>query len=361
MTTETKTQIPWDKFSEEEIQHLISMLFFNLNYHIEHLHKSDRANESGADIIVKKGKENIAIAVKIKPDNKDRTQLIDLVARRESKKIYIYIKTPTSKFINFIKKYNKKVEFWDAKKLNDFFFQKNPYFSSYIIFDNHQINDSLIEIKELLFWLLELSKDAAKKEFSPMDKESHFLLWRLKDASVVLNQTNFLIERLFEEPFNFKNKIFEEHFIRIFLNYLDTLQIKIISFKKYFLKFLEKNPQLVLNSISEHSSSSHWFFISGYNPINDISVLKNELNEAIENKKLLNILHKNIKKKRYRDIEEYEKDIAKGNDIWKAIQNKLKSLHYLGEGIEYVIDDILTQNFNDPDRLDIAKDFDDFF
>lgn len=359
-TKETKIQIPWQKFNEEEIQHLIAMLFHTLNYHIEYLHKSDRANEEGADIIVKNKKETIAIAVKIKPNNKDRPQLIDLSKRKEKKKIYVYINTPTKKFLDFTKRY-KNVEFWDAKTLNNFFIEKNLYFSSFIIFDNHPINEKLIEIKEFLFWLWNLSQEKKKKEIKPLDKDSFFLLWRLKDAAVVLNQTNYLIERIFDDPFNFKSKKLDEHFIRIFLNYLDTLETKIDSFLKYFCKFFKKNKDIVLNSIIEHSTRSHWFWIAGYKPLNDISFLKSELKEAIETKKSLDELNKlrnKLNKKKKKEIEDYEKEALRNNNVWSAIQEKLKSLHYLGEGIEYVIDDIFRENFNESNRLDITKDLD---
>lgn len=42
-------QIPWKNFTEEEIQTFISMLFHSIGYNIEELHKSDRANENGAN------------------------------------------------------------------------------------------------------------------------------------------------------------------------------------------------------------------------------------------------------------------------------------------------------------------------
>lgn len=357
---EAKIQIPWQKFSEEEIQHLIAMLFHTLNYHIEHLHKSDRANEDGADIVIKNKKENIAIAVKIKPNNKDRPQLIDLSKRKDKRKIYVYIQTPTKKFLEFIKNY-KNIEFWDVKTLNTFFIEKNLHFSSFIIFDNHPINERLVEIKEFFFLLWDLSHELKKEKIDNLDKESLFLLWRLKDASVVLNQTNYLIERIFDEPFNFKNKKFSEHFVRIFLYYLDILETKIISFLKYFIKFFEKNLKIVLNSIIEHSTSSHWFWIAGYKPLNDIAFLKRELKEAIKDSdsiKKLDKLKNKLSKKEKKEIKDYEKEISRGNNVWNAMRGKLKSLHYLGEGIEYIIDDIFRENFGELDRLDIAKDLD---
>ena len=56
--------------------------------------KSDRANENGADLIVKDKTEEIAIAVKIKPDQKDRYQLIELSRRQEKEKYMSILKLP---------------------------------------------------------------------------------------------------------------------------------------------------------------------------------------------------------------------------------------------------------------------------
>ena len=353
-------QIPWEKFREEKIQHLIAMLFLTMGYQIENLHQSDRANEKGADIIVKKSKDKIAIAVKIKPRHKDRSQLMELADRKEKRKIYVYTQTPTKNFKDFMKKY-EKIEFWDVKKLNEFFIRKNLYFSSFIIFDNHPINEKLIQIKEFLFLLWDLSKNQKKKRVKQMDKDSLFLLWRLKDAAVVLNQTNNLIARLFDTPFYFKNKKIDEHFIKIFLSYLDILEIKLSSFLDYFIQFFERNKKLVLNSIIEHSTRSHWFWIASYKPLNDISTLKRELKEVIESEKALSKLNKmknKLSRKEKKEIEDYEKEIKRNNNVWKVMQSKLKSLHMFGEGVEYIIDDIFRENFKEPNRLDISRDLD---
>lgn len=350
-------QLPWKKFDEEEIQHLIAMLFFSLDYHIQHLHKSDRANENGADIVVKKDQEDIAIAVKIKPDQKDRYQLIELSRRSEKRKIYVHIETPTKKFLDSMKEDGKDVEFWDVKKLNNFFFDKNPYFASFIIFDNHSINEDLVKLKEFLFLLWDWAHEA-KDTKKPMDKESTLLLWRLKDSAVTLNQTSYIIERLFEEPFNIKNKEYDNHFTIMFMDYLDRLSRKLSSFLSHFMTFFTKNQQLVLDSIRHHQTSSHWLWVGGYKPLIDINSIKKDLKEATENRKLMQDIDEKMKEEDRLEIEKYEKEAEKGNDVWKGIHNKLKSLHYLGEGIEYVVDDILLEHFDDPDRLDVAEDLD---
>jgi len=352
-------EIPWKKFTEEEIQTFIGMLFHSLEYHVEELHKSDRANEGGADVVAKKEDESIAIAVKIKPDNKDRPQLIDLSKRKEKKKIYVYIDTPTKKFLDFMK-IHKKVEFWDIKKLNDFFISKNIYFAANIIFDNHSINEKLSLIQYILYQSWKKSHKAKKKKIKQLDKKSFFMLWRLKDMAVTLHQTNNLIERLFETPIKNKNDELNIHFLKIFLDYLDILESKISEFITFFVQFHIKNKELVNNSIAEQSNRSHWLWIAHHQPLNDLRVLKRELKDAIKEKKLYEDLVKGLyQAPEDKELKKYEEEIAKGNDIWQAIHKKLKDLSIFGSGVEEIIDDIVKEYFQDYNTLTGMKQFDD--
>ena len=361
MTMINHIEIPWKKFKEEEIQTLIAMLFHSLDYHIEELHKSDRANECGADVVAKKGNESIAIAVKIKPSHKDRYQLIELSGRQENRKIYVYIETPTKKFLDSMKKNGKKIEFWDIKKLNDFFVTKNLYFTAIVVFDNHPVNDKLSVIKFLLYQSWKKSHNAKKKKIKPIDKKSFFMLWRLKDMAVTLHQTNSLIERLFETPINNKNQELNLHFLNIFLDYLDILESKIAEFLNFFVQFHIKNKELVNNSVVEQNNRSHWLWISHHQPLNNLHILKKELKEAIRDKKMYEEFTKKMDKvPEDKKIKEYEEEMAKGNDTWQAIHKKLKDLSIFGSGVEEIIDDITKEYFQDYDTLSGMKQFDDF-
>lgn len=121
---EYKIEIDWDKFDEPQIQTLIAILFQSIGYSSDNWHQSDRAREEGADLVLKKSKESIALAVKIKPKNNDRQQLSDLSKRAEQKKIYVYIQTPSGKFRESMREYEGKVDFWGKKGINDFFVTK---------------------------------------------------------------------------------------------------------------------------------------------------------------------------------------------------------------------------------------------
>ena len=360
--TKFRIEIPWTKFNEEEIQTIIAILFHSLGYSIHHLHKADRANEGGADLVVKKGKETIAIAVKIKPRHQDRYQLLELSRRAEKKKIYIYIQTPTKKFLESMELDGKNVEFWDITKLNNFFIEKNMYLTVNLIFENHRIHDKLELIKYLFSQLWFKSEKIKKKKFKKMTKKSFFLLWRLKDSSVTIHQTNnLLISSITDTPLNFHNRELNEQFVRTFLKYLDYLELKIASFEKYFIEFYKMNQELVDNSIIENLARSQWFMIASYKPRKNLNTLQEELKKAIKNEKIFKELTNNpIENLQDSDMEEYYKKLENSNDVWMSIKGQISDLLLIGQGIEEIIDDIVNEYFNDYAMLDTMKDFEEY-
>ncbi len=341
----------WEKYSEEEIHFLIKVLFSSLGYNIKDLHKSDRANEDGADILVEKEKERIAIAVKVKPGGNDRPQVIELSKRKELKKIYIYSKTPTTKFREFMKEFDGKIDFWDYQKLNNFFKNQNPYLMANLLFEESDVHLSLDQIKFLLFTIKNQIKKNEKEKIKEMDKDSLLILWRLKDISVTIHKTNKLIFPFLLEPMNFKDKNLDQHFLNLFLDYLERLDNECNLFIKYFIKFYEKNKKLVENSFVESFVRSHWIWIANFKPINDVNSMKSILKKSIEDKELLEKLEKELPEKKDSEKERYWADAAKSNSIWKAMEKQVGDLYMMGMAIEYVVDDIMNEYLGDPDSL----------
>lgn len=333
---EYRIEIDWSQFDEPQIQTLIAILFQSIDYSIEYLHQADRAREEGADLVVKKPTDSIALAVKIKPKNKDRQQLSDLSKRNERKKIYVYIQTPSGKFRESMSEYDGKVDFWDEKKLNDFFVKENLGFTSNLIFDSHKISHTILESQRTLIELhnkcLTLNKKATRK----LDRKSFLLLFRLKDDAVSLHKPNENMITLLEKPLNIKNRRLNEHFLKIFLEYMDILNTRLTSFMYYFGIFYKQNEDLVHNSMIEHIGESHWLWICHYKSDNSLFSLQKELKEVIKTDKLL---------KGFPDKEEekYWRERAKNNDVWSAMESRVRSLMIFGEGVEAIIDDIVEE------------------
>ncbi len=337
---EYRIEIDWNQFDEPQIQTLIAILFHSLGYAVDNLHESDRARADGADLIVKTKAESIAIAVKIKPDNKDRLQLSDLSRRKEKKKVYVYIKTPTGKFRESMNDYEETVEFWNENKLNEFFVNRNLGFTSNIVFDSHEISSTIREARRILFGLRNKCLKLRKKETEKLDWQSLMFLWRLKDIAVSLHKPNENVIALLEKPVKIKNRRLNEHFVKIFLEYLDILNSTLKSFVHYFRQFYEKNTNLVHNSIIAEIGRSQWLHLLQYQTDNSLLSLQKELKEAIKNDKLLKELRNKFPDK---EEEKYLRERAKNNDVWLVMESRVRNLMIFGCGIEEIIDDIFKE------------------
>lgn len=356
-TNSTSISIPWDKFKEEEIHSLLALLYSSLGYSVDHLHKSDRANEEGADIVVKKGRDIIAFAVKIKPSHVDRYQLLELSRRTEPRKVYVYIQTPTKKFHDSMKTDGKGVEFWDTNKLNEIFVSENLFLTAHIIFENHNLHKNLKKIQEHLINLWLMSKKKKKRRVKRITRDSFFTLWRLKDIAVTLHKTNELALEVFENPVNFKNRKLDEHFLWMFLGYLDRLEEKSSVFLLHFLQFFKNNKNLVYNSIIKQSDRSHWITLARYKPLNNLIDIDKVLEKSINMEKAFRKLQESTAKTTPEISKTLKEQITsnKSNIVWKAIEVEARILFLFGYALEEIIDDIIKEYFKDYDTLDYME------
>lgn len=337
---EYRIEVDWNQFNEEQVQTLIAILFQSIGYSIENWHEADRAREDGADLIVRKSKDSIALAVKIKPKTEDRQQLSDLSKRKEKKKIYVYIQTPSGKFRESMSEHDEIVDFWGKEELNDFFVKKNSGFTTSLIFDGHKISQTIHEAQRTLFELLRKCRSLEKRAPKRLDSQSFKLLFRLKDDGVSLHKTNQNVIPLIEKPINMKKRELNEHFLRLFLEYLDILNSRLISFLHYFELFYNRNEDLVNNSIIENDGRSHWLDILQYSTDNALPSLQKELKEAIKYDKLLKTIKKRFPDK---EQEKYWRERAKNNEVWAVMESRVRKLMIFGAGIEAIVDDIVDE------------------
>lgn len=339
--------IKFEEFSEENIQVIIGSVFHQKGYKIDYLHFSDRSNEDGADLIVSKGKEKIAIGVKIKPDKQDTSQLLELNDRSEKRKIYVYISTPTKKFIDFMEKC-KNIEYWDLTLLNNFIFENNLYFFSNLLFREHPTIRHLEMIKYFFFGLYKKCKKLDKIKLEEMDKKSITQLWRLKDFSVVINKIPQHTLYFFEKPLIKEDKELNVHFLNLFLDFLDSLEKPTENYLGTFIKFYEKNKVLVDNSIIEMRGRSHWIYLNAFDSNIDFEKMLKSIREIlIDEKKELNLLKEKMKNKEDKKIIKEIEEMSKSNSVWIAIKDWIKDLQKIGYFLEESTDDILSEYLRD--------------
>lgn len=332
--------IPWLKYTEEEIQVIIGCYFSNLGYHIENTHLSDRANEEGADLICKKNNESIAIAVKIKPNKKDCMQAHELANRKETKKIYVYINTPTKSFNDFRDKYITQIEFWDCKTLNDNFVNNQLYFAANLIFMKHCFFEILKNIRNTLckFYHKYHNEKPIIEKYN-FDKNLFNLLWRLKDDSVMLHKANKFTVMVFNQPIKNTSSDLNKAYLSFFINYLDDLYGNFSNFNENLIELDHLNFTLIKNIVLKTKSRSQWlnFLSANFDPFN-LRLLdeKNEMLDIIEKQKLDLKLNK---EKQFNTIEEKSKE----NSVWSAISNNNKLFLTFGLYLEQVIDDLFNE------------------
>lgn len=346
----SRLEVPWQKFTEEEVQTLISMLFHSTGHHVQNLHYADKANEKGADIIISKGAATVAIAVKIKPTHKDIYQMMELADRKEKSKVYVYIQTPSAKFAEAMGRYKGEIQFWNQTRLNSEFKKRNLFFMANLIFENSAVYETMGTVRHLLLNLLRKNMKSRKKKARAVGQD-YFMLWRLKDIAVTINQTSNMLLSLFEQNLPFKNSKLNEYFLGSFQEFLDTLEEKIGSFPRCFIQFYAKNERLVDNSVIERRSRSHWLWVASFRPMNNLYVLEKSLNEAVEERELFGHGGRLARGKLDRRTQQFLDDKAKSNDVWEAIAAQMKHLHLFGMGVEAVIDDIVNEYHGDWDSL----------
>ena len=193
-------QIPWKKYSEEEIQEIVAYLFSCRGYEVYNLHKVDRRGEKGADLECSKTGETskVLIAIKKKPRKKDIHQLEELARREAEVKIYIYVEEPSASFKRFMNRI-KNVSFWDSRKLTREIFNVNTRFYLFLIIENY-IKKSIYNII-LSFCKIYVDIDRGEIEVkAPMKADIQMLnlLWNAKDRSASLHKSLRTLQEFFE-------------------------------------------------------------------------------------------------------------------------------------------------------------------
>jgi len=237
-------QISWEDFSEGEIHLLLSRFFEDEGYKVYNVHRIQRSEEKGCDLIVEKSGSKIAIAVKKRPVSKDRIQLRDLNKREEEEKWYIYVKDPTSKFKEEMKEY-PEIKYLSKKDLNEYLFGLNPRLYTWLLLDNQELSYFFMEITRLLVKFSSESEKGQKIK-RDLDRDSLKILWRLKDDAVSLHKIFKFSLKMFESIEDKEPNIEEDVIILDgFLKAMKDLIVSCQSILSGLRRFYEKNKSFV--------------------------------------------------------------------------------------------------------------------
>jgi hypothetical protein len=158
--------IPWNIFSELEIQAILKIHFETFGYNVIWRHKDDPANECGVDLECTRKKDNqiIKIAVKKKPKKEDLGQVIELSQNEADQRIYVYINGTAQSFRKQIPNFEPKVVFWDETKLEEYLVESNLTFK--LLVDNTFTNYAIQNITNII---INATKSPSKRPFPKPD------------------------------------------------------------------------------------------------------------------------------------------------------------------------------------------------
>lgn len=251
-----KLKIPWDEYSEEEVQAVLKLYFESLGYKVDWLHMEDRRMEEGIDLLCKKPKESIGITVKRKPVSRDYGQLIKLANSKCRRKIYVYVYKPTPTFRKKAGRYKKRVEFWNPRSIEKTF--QTTQVGLCLLYDLYFSNSPFAE--EVAKFLTELRSLVKNKKEVPMQSfpmKKVGGLWQLKDAVVSMHKSLELLLEIFEDETIMSN-INEMTIFRIFLITLERLTFNMHKFIDLWKKTTRGNS-LLFGAYEKFGDRSNWY------------------------------------------------------------------------------------------------------
>ncbi len=278
--------IPWNDYSEEEVQYFLEYIFKRRGYQVYNIHKADRRGEDGADLeCIKKGEaETLLVAVKKKPAKKDIQQLRDLSSRDVHSRIYVYIEAPSADFFREMEKNRNNVSFWDATKLTNELFDIDPRLYLFMVLENrfyapsYSTNwNNISHYRKVIDGKIEIG------EPEKMDSDMLLLLWNAKDRSVSLNRGLNLLQLTFEESMPLKlNKTETISLINGYLHGLERLKVHALTpLLECIERYRTSYPNIFSLYCKQTDGRSNWRYFYNHQPV----LLPSQIKEYFEKMK----------------------------------------------------------------------------
>jgi hypothetical protein len=250
------------QIKEEDIHGWLIESYENLDYDCVSFHESGPSLEEGVDVLAQKGKEKVAIAVKIKPSSKDLKQLDRLIKNKYKRKIYVYIKNPSKPFFEKLEGLRKKnrVEVLNAQKLHDFLIQTKctQYVKEYLF--SQELFSNIESILRILY-------DAKETRITKVTKSEIPIMWEWKDRAISFHKTAKTIHDYVEPKIRGIVSEDEKGYGSIINEVLDILSYmnrEAEQLKSVFEKITKTNPELLSSMWRKCRHRSNWCCLLGY-------------------------------------------------------------------------------------------------
>lgn len=267
----------WEDKDENDVLRCIIEAWRNLECDsIVNFHKYDRRHEGGVDIACQESQETINVQAKMKPRQKDIKQLETLSKSAANKKIYVYINQPSKPFMNYMKRLEGRVEFWDSKKLHTFLISnRSQLYLRYLFLDCdlfRNIHDILVKI-------------FASSKINPLPLDPSLLpdWWDIKDRAVKLHASLEHLELFWKDRLLSQDRhdsvVLNDLLDQIFLSFAiisDTCSKDLLNL---IGKVSDKQPNVLSYYVDKVLVSSPWIGMEqlrdkGDNPVEAKSIIQ---------------------------------------------------------------------------------------
>ena len=248
--------IPWKEYTEKEVQGILFQYFISVGYKVDWFHLEDKTEEKKAacDLLCKKSQETVGIAVKKHPRAEDIDQVRRLARKKYSKRVYVYIRTPTPSFRKVAEGYHEKVEFWNPEHIERMLEGNEVGLAILhdILYSNSNLLDNMIRFVQDL----KIQVRARDKNLEPQAKPLKEL-WRLKDEIVFLHTSDTLLLGILEDKW-IEKEITEKALFALYLHTLKLYGSALGSFRQTWKVLLVKNAAILQKVYNRYAHTSPW-------------------------------------------------------------------------------------------------------
>ena len=336
--------VRWNKYSEEEIQVIMSQLFKSRGYTVRPQHLVDRSKEKGADLIASKTAEaeKIAIQVKKKPSSNDITQLSQLARRPEKIKKYIYVEHPSTDFSNEMEAHSKKIDFWNGEKLIKEILDADPYLALFLLISDTQSAWYLSEIQMTLMSYYDKTKGKSLEdiELPNPTKELFQLLWQAKDRACSLGKGLLFVGNIFDQTDRESSALKTidlDYTAGSFAHLIQDMYIQEVrALYDFFVEMSARYKEYIEYACIERRPGTEWMYIMTFWFLTPGRVKGTVRLWEKEDKKIKRSLNKLARMHPPNSSKHLKRDYS----IFGAIHVLSKAVAQLGMGIEGIIDDM---------------------
>ena len=336
--------IRWNKYSEEEIQVIISHLFKSRGYTVRPQHLVDRSREKGADLIASKTgeAEKIAIQVKKKPSYKDITQLRQLAKRPEKIKKYVNVEDPSTDFLDEMKAHSKKIDFWNGEKLIKEILDADPYLALLLLISDTQSARYLSRIQMLLMSYYDRTKGKSLDDIQlPNPTEELFqLLWQAKDRACSIGKGMLFVGDIFDQTDRESSALKTidlDYTAGSFARLIQDMYIQEVrALYDFFMEVSARYKEYIEYACIERRPGTEWMYVMTFWFLLPGRVKRTFRLWEKEEKKMKRSLNKLARM----IPPDSSKHLKRDYSIFGAIHVLSKEVAQLGMGIEGIIDDM---------------------